>query len=428
MGWINRLVNVFRKDRLTGQIDDELEFHLAARAEANVASGMKPEEARQDARRRFGNPALARENAREANLFAPLEALGQDVRFAARMMRRRPGFAAVAVLLSGLGIGASTAMFSLLMGAVFPQSVFEHSDRLVFLWRLDTAQGQVLPRVSFPDLLDIRGESHSLERVSIYRRSEFAVDASGEPQRVAGSAIDSEWLHALGVSPSSGRDILPGDRDAALVTNELGNKLFDGRNVLGRRIRIDNRPFTIVGVPPAAFTFDNIEIFVPLVPDADAQRRDHFVYYGLGNLRAGVSLAQARAETEALVPGRENWRMRVATSRDRLSFACGPTCGQQHKGIWLLFGAASVVMLMASANVANLLLARSIGRRREFTIRTAVGCSRRRLIRQVFTESQVLFLCGGTLGILLARWFSIALALCRFLHKQRRSGRSRLSI
>jgi putative ABC transport system permease protein len=410
MGWINRLVNVFRKERLDRQIDEELEFHLAERARDNIASGMNPEEARRDARRRFGNTGLALENAREANIFAPLEALGQDLRFAIRMMRRRPGFAAMAVLLAGLGIGASTAMFSLLMGAVFPKSAFENSDRLVFLWRHDKTQGLLLPRASFPDLRDIRGESHSLERVSIYRRTEFAVNTSGEPQQVQGFAIDSDWLHALGVSPSSGRNILPGDQDVALVTNELGQRLFDGANALGRRIRIDNRPFTIVGVLPAGFTFDNVEIFVPLTPDADAQQRDRFVYYGLANLRAGVSLSQARAETAALVPGRENWAMRVATSRDRLSFACGPTCDQQHKGIWLLFGAASVVMLMASANVANLLLARSIGRRCEFVIRTAIGCSRGRLIRQVFTESLVLFLCGGTLGILLGRWFSVALA------------------
>jgi len=302
-------------------------------------------------------------------------------------------------------------MFSLLMGAVFPRSAFENSDRLVFLWRFDKTHGEFLPRVSFPDLRDIGGESHSLERVSIYRRMEFAINASGKPQRVAGFAIDSDWLRALGVSPGSGRGIEPGDRDAAIVTKGLGERLFeDGATVLGRRINIDNHPFTIVGVLPAGFTFENVDIFVPLVPDAEAQRRDRFVYYGLANLRADVSLAQAQAETEALVPGRENWRMRVETSQDRLSFACGPTCGQQHKGIWLLFGAATVILLLASANVANLLLARSIGRHREFTIRTAIGCSRERLIRQLFTESLALFLCGGSLGIVFALWFSVALA------------------
>jgi putative ABC transport system permease protein len=332
------------------------------------------------------------------------------LRFAGRMMRRRPGFTAMAVLLSGLGIGASTAMFSLLLGAVFPRNAFENSDHTVFLWRSDKTNGLLLPRTSFPDLRDIRAESHSLERVSIYRRTELAVNATGEPERVAGFAIDSEWLPALGVSPGSGRNILPGDRDVALVTNELGQRLFGGANALGRRIRIDNRLFTIVGILPASFTFDNVDIFVPLVGDADAQQRDRFAYYGLANLRSGVSLQQARAEIEALVPGRENWCMRVATWQDRLSFACGPTCGQQHKGIWLLFAAASIVMLMASANVANFLLARSIGRRREFAIRTAIGCSRGRLSSQVFTESLALFLCGGALGVLVARWFSVALA------------------
>src|SRR5690242_11883021 len=167
MGWTNRLRNVFRKQRLGEEIDAELAFHLEARAQDNIASGMKPDEARQDALRRFGNWTLARENAREANLIAYSETLGQDLRFAARMMRRRPSFAAMAILLLGLGIGASTAMFSLLMSAVFPKSAFENSDRLVFLWRFDKTQGQFLPRLSLPDLLDIRAQSHTLQRVSI---------------------------------------------------------------------------------------------------------------------------------------------------------------------------------------------------------------------------------------------------------------------
>ncbi len=410
MGWTNRLLNIFRKQRLSDEIDEELAFHLAARAQDNIASGMKPDDAQQDARRRLGNWTLARENAREANLIAYSETLSQDLRFAFRMMRRRPNFAAMAILLLGLGIGASTAMFSLLMSAVFPKSAFENSDRLVFLWRFDKTQGQFLPRLSLPDLLDIRAQSHTLERASIYERREFVVNASGELGRVAGFAIDADWLPSLGVSPASGRNIAPGDRDVALVTNELAQRLFDGdAAALGRRIEVDNRSFTIIGVLPASFLFDNVEIFVPRVPEASA-RRDSFSYYGLANLRDGVSLSEARAEAERLVLGRENWTMRIATSRDRLSFACGPTCGQQHKGIWLLFGAAAVVLLLASANVANLLLARAIGRRREFVIRTAIGCSRQRLIRQLFTESLALFLCGGSVGIVLACWFSAALA------------------
>jgi predicted permease len=410
MAWTRRLVNVFRKRRLTGEIDEELAFHLDARAGDNIASGMKPEEAREDARRRFGNLALALENTREANLIASLETLGQDVRFAGRMLCRRPGFAAMALLLLGLGIGASTAMFSLLMEAVFPKNAFGNSDRLVFLWRFDRAQRQFLSRVSFADLRDIRTESHTLARVSIYQYREFAVKIKGEPQRVQGFAIDSNWLRALAVSPASGRNITPQDRDVALVTKEFEDRIFnDGAGGVGRRLDIDDHPVTVVGILPANFTFDNAEIFVPLPPDTGSGS-DRFVYSGLANLRTGISLAEAKAEVNRLIPGRGNWAMRIATPRDRLSFACGPTCGQQHKGIWLLFGAAAVVLLLASANVANLLLARSIGRRREFAIRAAIGCSRARLIRQLFTESLALFVCGGTLGIILAHWFSAGLA------------------
>lgn len=411
MAWTKRLLNLFRQSRLAREIDEEIQFHLDARAQQDIASGMSAEEARRSAKFRFGNMALIAETARETDVLAPLEIVVQDLRFAVRMMRRRPGFTVMAVLLLALGIGASTAMFSILLRAVFPKSVLGTSDRLVFLWRFEKGPGDFFERLSYPDLADIRGLAHSFSRLSIYRREDFAINTSGGLERVAGFETEPNWLAALGVSPRVGRNFIAGDRDVALLSNALWQRLFNGNaNILGARISVNSRPFTIVGILPANFAFENAEIFTPLHFDAVSRQRNQFVYYALANLRSNISLAQAEAEIRAIIPGRENWIMKLATPKEKASRYCGPTCAQQHNGIWLLFGAAGAILLMACANVANLLLARSMSRRREFAIRTAIGCSRSRLIRQIATESLLLFSAGGALGILFACWFVVALS------------------
>jgi putative ABC transport system permease protein len=376
---------------------------------------MKRDEAEMDARRRFGNHTLALENAREADILVSLQNIAQDIRFAARLMYRRPMFSAMAVLLLSLGIGVSTSMFSLLMHALFPRSAFENSARLVFLWRFDKKQGRFFERFSYPlsysDLSTIRHESHGLKKMSIYRFAEFTVNVSGNPESIPGLEIEPSWLQALGISPLMGRNILPGDSNVALMTHDLWQRLFNAdAKVLGRAVRVDGHPFTVIGVLPAGLNFDDAQIFTPLVPNPDSQEPRSLAYYALANLRNGFSLRQAQAEVGGIVPGRDDWLIHLATLNDKVTNECGPTCGQKHEGIWLLFSAASLVMLLACANVANLLFARAMGRRHEFLIRAAIGCSRVRLIRQILTETAVLFLCGGAFAVILASWLTIALA------------------
>jgi predicted permease len=407
MGWVRRFWNMLRSPKLDQEIEEELEFHLLSRAEDNVARGMGSAEAHQDARRRFGNKTLALERAREMNIFVPIQDLAQDARFASRLFRRWPAFTALVVLLLGLGIGASTAMFSLLMHVVFPTNGFDNSPRLVFLGRFDKRQSDFLERMSYLDLSDIRSESRSFESISIYRFELMDVNATGEPESIRGLAADPSWLQTVGVSPKIGRNLLKGERNVALLTMGLARRLFQTETkAVGRNLRIWNQTFTVIGILPASFRFDEAEMLVPLVPGVDAQQRDNFAYHSLAQTHAGVTPAQAQAEARSIVPGREFWTVRLWTYKEELASECGPTCGQQHLGAWLLFGAAAVIMLLACANVANLLLSRSVGRSHEFVIRTAIGCSRPRLIRQMLTESLVLFGCGGALGVIFAWWLS----------------------
>ena len=353
MGWLGRCWNMLRGRSLNREIEEELQFHLTSRTEHNAAHGMKPAEAEQDARRRFGNKTLVLESAREANIAIVVEDLVQDVRFATRLFRRWPAFTALVVLLIGLGIGASTAMFSLLMHVVFPVNGFENSPRLVFLGRFNKMQGDSLERMSYRDLSDIRSESRSFEKMSIYRFALLDVNATGEPESVPGLAVDPEWLPAIGVSPKLGRNLTAGERNVALLAAGLARRLFQTEaNAMGRTFRIANQPFTVIGVLPASFRFDESEMLVPLVPEADARPRDDFAYHSLAQMRAGITLAQAQAEAQSIVPGREQWTVHLLTSGEELASECGPTCGQQHRGVWLLFSCHGNLPL-ACANVAN---------------------------------------------------------------------------
>ncbi len=199
MGWMGRCWNMLRGRSLNREIEEELQFHLTSRAEDNAARGMRPAEAEQDARRRFGSKTLVLESTREANIAIAVEDLFQDIRFAARLFRRWQAFTALVVLLIGLGIGASTAMFSLLMHVVFPVNGFENSPRLVFLGRFNKMGGDFLERMSYLDLSDIRSESRSFERMSVYRFALLDVNATGEPESIRGLAVDSDWLPAKNV-------------------------------------------------------------------------------------------------------------------------------------------------------------------------------------------------------------------------------------
>lgn len=418
MAWTDRLINLFRTRQLAREIDEELGFHLKSRIRDNVAAGMTPEEAARDATARFGNRTATGERMRDADLVGWLESVAQDVRFSLAMMRRHAAFTAMAVALLALGIGASTGMFSLLLATVFRSAPYEHSDRLVYLARQENDRsfyGGVLP---YRDLAELRAHNRGLERLAPYRGGAWVLNTANGPERVRGYFVSSDWLPALDTQPAMGRNFLPeeeqvGRGEAAILSYGLWRRAFGAdSNVVGRQFTVDERSYTVIGVLGDDFDFEGAELYLPLAGDERTQCS------AVARLRRGTAVAQAQSEMDALVKALQPALLRdsgpkqivLATPAMRASEQCGPTCEQQHRGVWLLFGAVALVMLMTCANVANLLLARAMGRQREFEIRGAIGCSRTRLARQVLTESIVLFLFGGAAGVGVAKWTTVLLA------------------
>ena len=410
--WNYRVRALARRKAVEREMDEELRFHFERQVEKYVAAGMARAEAVRRARMEFGGVESVKEECREARGVMFFETILQDCRYALRMMRRYPAFAGMAVLLIGLGIGASTSMFSLVAASVLRRTQF--SDRLVYIWRFEQHEGEMRERLP-QDVLEIGDQARSLERFAPYRPQWLLMDGPQGPERVYGYSVGKDWFRALDVTPARGRDFLSeeeqrGRGDAVILTDGLWKRMFQADpRALGRRITMQGRVFTVVGILPATFDYDRAELFTPLMPE---EKIDDGGILALANLRRGVDLARGQSEVDSIGASLvrrdpaswRGWEIRLLTPSMRLAWECGPTCEQAHRGIWLLFGAVGMVLLMACANVANLLLARSVGRRREFLIRAAIGCSGMRLVRQNLTETLLLFSCGGTLGVLLAWW------------------------
>ncbi|PYT21352.1 MAG: hypothetical protein DMG57_38945 [Acidobacteria bacterium] len=416
---------LFHRNAMEDELDEELRFHFDEQVDKYVRSGLSRAEAVRRARLAFGGIEQLKDECRDARGVLFLETVLQDCRYALRMMRRYPAFTAMAVLLIGLGIGASTSMFSLVTASILRRAPY--SDRLIYLWRVDKPQGGGnlrLPR----GVLDIHDQSRSLERFAAYRGEWFLVNGPSGSERVGGYYVQPNWLTALGTVPARGRNFLPeeersGRSDVVILSDALWKRMFNGNpSALGSRISVQARTSTIIGILPATFgvgttpfDFDKAELFAPFLPDHATEDTGVFA---LANLRPAVSLVRAQSEIDSIVAGMAqrdpaNWKnssIELVTPTMQTRHFCGPTCVQAHRGIWLLFGAVGIVLLMACANVANLLLARSVGRRREFLIRAAIGCSGVRLLRQNLTESMLLFGCGGALGVLIAWWSTTLLA------------------
>ena len=414
---IYRLRALVRRKAVETEMDEELRFHLERQVEKYAAAGMTRAEAVRRARIEFGGAEGVKEECREARGVMLFETILQDCRYALRVMRRYPAFAAMAVVLIGLGIGASTSMFSLVAASVLRRPQF--SGRLVHIWRFEKRQEEFRTRLP-QSALAVADRARSLERFAAYRPEWFLINGPQGSERVYGYTVGANWLPALHISPTWGRDFLPeeeqpGRADVVILTDGLWKRMFHANpGAVGSRIRVCGRAFTIVGILPANFDFDRAELFTPLT----AEKSNEPGIFALANLRPGIDLARAQSEVDSIAAGLArgdpqnwgDWGIRILTPEMRLSWECGPTCVQAHRGIWLLFGAVGMVLLMACANVANLLLARSVGRRREFLIRAAIGCSGMRLARQNLTETLLLFCCGGTLGVLIACWSQALLA------------------
>lgn len=426
------LRNLFRRDRSDRDIDEELHSYLDLLTQEKIAAGLPPAEARRQAKIELGGLVQVKENVRDVRAGAFLDSVAQDIRYALRLFRRSPAFTAATILTLALGMGANAAIFSL-VDSVFLRAIpFADLDRLVHIWTIN-ADGD-LHTPSPIQFEAVRDDAQSFEQVAGVGWADFFYGIN-EPatQALPGQLVTSNWLSTLGVQPFLGRDFLGEEQSAGhdavvLLSYRCWRTRFhaDSR-IAGRQIVLNRRLVTVIGVLPQSLEpfYDGAEIFAPLVLDSYATNglvRDGLIRVQiLARLKPGVSLAQARTESElisqhlrgASQPGTQTGRLVIQDFADALRNP-GPTMQNARHGLAMMAAAAGVVLLIACANVASLLLARGIKRQKEIAVRAAIGCSRARLIRQLLTESTLLFLAGGILGLLFARWSEDILAAATF--------------
>ena len=340
--------------------------------------------------------------------------LWQDLRFAVRTLRSSPSFTAVAVLTMALGIGANTTLFSVVSGVLLNPLPYPHSEELVSLYNL-YEKGPEPEEIPAPYLnfLDWQKESQTFASMAAYHRDDFDLTEAGQTERVPGEMVSATFFPTLGVKPVIGRAFRAeedrvGAGPVVLISAGLWERRFGSSpEILGKSITLSGVRYTIVGAIPASFRFDrHNDVYIPLGQWAEALLRDRRMHlvYAVGRLKPGVTLTQAQTEMDKIGRNLGGQYPESRNSHIALVALKKDIVGDVQSFLLILLGAVGFVLLIACANVANLLLARSVGRNREFAVRSALGASRSRIIRQLLTESVLLASCGGGLGLLVAMW------------------------
>jgi predicted permease len=412
-----RIGSFFRKGRLDSELDSELASHLEMAVGDNVRRGMSPDEARRQARVRFGTYAGASESHREARGLPALDSFLQDLRYTLRSLRRDSGFTTFAILIVGLGIGASSTVFSVVNTLLLRPLPFPDSERLVWVANGNTSglSGQTT-QVGY--LVDLRRKSQSFSDLAAY----FAfysiggehLTESGEPERLTGVPVTQNFFPLLGVQPMLGRLFTDeecrwnGPR-AVLLSYGLWQRRFNADPAItGRQLTINDRPVTVAGVLPRSFDFStvfapgtHVDLYTPFPLTKETNRWGNTLAI-VGRLKPGVGLGAAKAEIAILADQLTKAHAGENSFEGRLSSLAEHVSGRLRLAVLVLACAVLVVMLIVCANLSNLLLARAASRHKEMAIRTALGAARGRLIRQMLTESMTLSCCGAVLGLALA--------------------------
>ncbi|SPF46496.1 conserved membrane hypothetical protein [Candidatus Sulfopaludibacter sp. SbA4] len=416
MSWWNRLTNLFRGRDLHSEIGEELQFHLDARIADNLASGMPPDEARRDALRRFGGQLLAMDRSRDADILVWIETIGQDIRYAWRSLRRAPGVTAVALASLTIAIGANTAIFSVVNAVLLRALPYHEADRLAIVWSTGTLNGSQEIKTSVPNFEDWKSRSHSFADLAAYREDAAPLYlATGDPERIDYAYLQGDLFRLLGRSAALGR-VFTGDEQesrVAVLSNGLWKRRFGSSpGAIGQSLNVGGIDLQVIGVMPADFGFPSKEtqLWTPAgaFPRFDERRVQRDAGFGvvIGRLQPNASVESARAEMSVIA---SQLAKQYPKEDGERGVNIVPLAAQIHGKtvpymLALLFGAVGFVLLIACANVANLLLARGAVRSGEIALRTALGAGRLRIARQLLTESVFLSAAAGVLSLPLVAW------------------------
>ena len=416
-----RLRSLFRRGRVEQELSDELRFHLEHLTETKVAQGMTPEKARYAAFRELGGVEQIKEECRDMRRVNLIETTLQDLRFGVRVLRKSPGFTVVAVLTLALGIGANTAIFSLVDTILLRPLPYRNPGQLVIVSEsLPHMGGDSEIGVAAGEYLDYRDRNHSFMQTAAYEEAGFNLTGAGTPVRVNAAAVSASLFPLLGVSPRLGRTFTAdeeklGSAPAAVLSYSFWQHHFSGdERILGKTLKLDEKPYVVVGVMPPSFQFpfdgaplsERTDRWVPEIfpPDRIQDRLREFGVGFIGRLRPGVELRQAQADVVTVADGfmqeyHYPGTVRVVPHVHRFA---AYTVQKARPLVMLLAAAVACVLLIACANVANLLLARGSHRSHEMAIRSAIGAAQSRLLRQCLVESLVLSVLGAGAGLALA--------------------------